>query len=121
MWAPGGRGLRIVRSLAHEWGVIEEPHGRTVLGLARRPLPPPLALSPRPCAVLLPDPALVVLVGASGSGKSTWAAARYRAAEVVSSDALRGVVGSGEHDLDASADAFALLEQVVVGPRSAGA
>ncbi|WP_020143609.1 LLM class flavin-dependent oxidoreductase [Terracoccus sp. 273MFTsu3.1] len=61
----------------------------------------------------LPDPALVVLVGASGSGKSTWAASRYRVAEVVSSDALRAVVGSGEHDLDASTDAFALLEQVV--------
>ncbi|MGO4596994.1 LLM class flavin-dependent oxidoreductase [Terrabacter sp. 2RAF25] len=61
----------------------------------------------------LPDPALVVLVGASGSGKSTWATARYRAAEIVSSDALRGVVGSGEHDLDASADAFTMLEQVV--------
>jgi len=63
--------------------------------------------------VSLPDPALVVLVGASGSGKSTWAASRYRDAEVVSSDALRAVVGSGEHDLDASTDAFALLEQVV--------
>ena len=61
----------------------------------------------------LPDPALVVLVGPSGSGKSTWAAARYRATEVVSSDALRGIVGSGEHDLDASAPAFALLEQIV--------
>ena len=61
----------------------------------------------------LPDPALVVLVGASGSGKSTWAAARYRREEIVSSDALRGVVGSGPHDLDASADAFALLETIV--------
>ena len=61
----------------------------------------------------LPDPALVVLVGASGSGKSTWAAGRYRAQEVVSSDALRGVAGSGPHDLDASADAFALLETIV--------
>lgn len=39
----------------------------------------------------LPDPALVVLVGASGSGKSAWAAARYRPQEVVSSDQLRGV------------------------------
>lgn len=29
-WAPGGRGLRIVRSLAHEWGVLEETNGRTV-------------------------------------------------------------------------------------------
>ena len=61
----------------------------------------------------LPDPALVVLVGASGSGKSTWAAARYRDQEVVSSDSLRGVVGSGPHDLDASADAFGVLETVV--------
>ncbi|MFL6168876.1 MAG: LLM class flavin-dependent oxidoreductase, partial [Ornithinibacter sp.] len=61
----------------------------------------------------LPDPALVVLVGASGSGKSTWAAQRYRAEEVVSSDALRGVVGSGPHDLDASDDAFAVLEAIV--------
>src|SRR5262249_54549742 len=61
----------------------------------------------------LPDPALVVLIGASGSGKSAWAAARYRPEEVVPSDELRGIVGSGEHDLDASADAFALLDQIV--------
>ena len=61
----------------------------------------------------LPDPALVVLVGASGSGKSVWAAEHYRPDEVVSSDRLRALVGSGEHDLDASADAFALLDQIV--------
>jgi len=60
----------------------------------------------------IPDPALVVLIGPSGSGKSTWAT-RYRAQEVVSSDELRGVVGSGEHDLDASDDAFSLLGQIV--------
>jgi len=63
--------------------------------------------------VTLPDPALVVLVGPSGSGKSTWAETRYRRQEIVSSDGLRGVVGSGPHDLDASDDAFAILEQVV--------
>jgi alkanesulfonate monooxygenase SsuD/methylene tetrahydromethanopterin reductase-like flavin-dependent oxidoreductase (luciferase family)/predicted kinase len=63
--------------------------------------------------VRIPDPALVVLVGASAAGKSTWARARYRGAEIVSSDDLRGVVGTGPHDLDASADAFALLETVV--------
>ena len=63
--------------------------------------------------VALPDPALVVLVGPSGSGKSRWAAERYRPHEVVSSDRLRSLVGSGEHDLDASADAFALLDQIV--------
>ena len=62
---------------------------------------------------VIPDPALVVLVGAAGSGKSTWAAQHYRPAEIVSSDQLRAVVGSGEHDLDASEDAFALLEHIV--------
>jgi alkanesulfonate monooxygenase SsuD/methylene tetrahydromethanopterin reductase-like flavin-dependent oxidoreductase (luciferase family)/predicted kinase len=61
----------------------------------------------------IPDPALLVLVGPSGSGKSAWAAERYRPQEVVSSDQLRGVVGSGEHDLDASADAFALLDHII--------
>ena len=63
----------------------------------------------------VPDPALVLLVGAAGSGKSTWAAARYRDVEVVSSDALRAVVGSGTADLDASEDAFRLLDQIVAG------
>ncbi len=63
----------------------------------------------------IPDPALVLLVGASGSGKSTWAAGHYRAAEVVSSDALRGIVGSGPGDLDASDDAFRLLDHIVEG------
>jgi alkanesulfonate monooxygenase SsuD/methylene tetrahydromethanopterin reductase-like flavin-dependent oxidoreductase (luciferase family)/predicted kinase len=61
----------------------------------------------------IPDPALVVLVGPSGSGKSSWAAGRYLAREIVSSDHLRTIVGSGEHDLDASADAFSLLGQIV--------
>jgi alkanesulfonate monooxygenase SsuD/methylene tetrahydromethanopterin reductase-like flavin-dependent oxidoreductase (luciferase family)/predicted kinase len=61
----------------------------------------------------VPDAALVVLFGPSGAGKSTWAQARYRREEVVSSDALRGVVGSGPHDLDASTDAFDLLERIV--------
>lgn len=63
----------------------------------------------------LPDPAVVVLVGASGSGKSTWAQQRFRAQEIVSADDLRGVVGSGRHDLEASKDAFNLLDLIVAG------
>ena len=30
VYATRGRGLRIVRSLAHEWGVLDEDRGRTV-------------------------------------------------------------------------------------------
>lgn len=30
VWSPSGRGLRIVRSLAHEWGVSEDRSGSTV-------------------------------------------------------------------------------------------
>lgn len=63
----------------------------------------------------LPDPAVIVLVGAAGSGKSTWSAERYAANEIVSSDVLRGMVGSGPADLDASVEAFALLDQLVAG------
>jgi alkanesulfonate monooxygenase SsuD/methylene tetrahydromethanopterin reductase-like flavin-dependent oxidoreductase (luciferase family)/predicted kinase len=61
----------------------------------------------------LPDPGIVVLAGAAGSGKSTWAAERYRTSEIVSSDALRAIVGSGPADLDASIDAFELLDTIV--------
>lgn len=68
----------------------------------------------------IPDPALVVLVGASGAGKSTWAQARYRAPEIVSSDDLRGVVGSGRHDLDATDDAFDLLDRIVAARSGRG-
>jgi alkanesulfonate monooxygenase SsuD/methylene tetrahydromethanopterin reductase-like flavin-dependent oxidoreductase (luciferase family)/predicted kinase len=54
-----------------------------------------------------------VLVGASGAGKSTWAGERFARGEVLSSDALRAVVGTGEADLEASRDAFAVLDLVI--------
>ncbi len=68
----------------------------------------------------LPDPALVVLVGPAGSGKSHVAAAHFRRHEIVSSDELRSVVGSGEHDLGATDEAFELLERIVAGRLARG-
>jgi len=63
--------------------------------------------------IRLPDPCLVVLVGASSSGKSHWAAAQFHPDAIVSSDRLRAVVGRGEHDQRASKDAFEVLDLVV--------
>jgi F420-dependent oxidoreductase-like protein len=61
----------------------------------------------------LPSPCVVVLVGPGAAGKSTWAAAHFPPDAVVSSDRLRALVGSAEDDVAASADAFALLDEVV--------
>ena len=107
-------------------------HGRSAASTrpaSRRPSPPttPTRTSPRtpalphsrvcsPC----PIPHSSSSSAPRGRASRTWAAARYRRAEIVSSDDLRGVVGSGPHDLDASDDAFALLERIVaarLGPR----
>jgi F420-dependent oxidoreductase-like protein len=64
-------------------------------------------------ALNLPSPCVVLLVGPGASGKSTWAAAHFPPDIVVSSDRLRALVGSGEDDVAASTDAFALLDDVV--------
>lgn len=61
----------------------------------------------------LPAPCLVILVGPGASGKSTWAAERFPADAIVSSDRLRALVGASEDDLAASEDAFALLDTVL--------
>jgi F420-dependent oxidoreductase-like protein len=61
----------------------------------------------------LPDPCLVVLVGPAGCGKSTWAAGAFRPDQVISTDALRALVGTGEKDQRAGSAAFEVLDLVV--------
>ena len=56
---------------------------------------------------------VVVLIGASAAGKSTWAADTFAPDAVVSSDALRLVVAGTADDQRAGTDAFDLLERVV--------
>jgi alkanesulfonate monooxygenase SsuD/methylene tetrahydromethanopterin reductase-like flavin-dependent oxidoreductase (luciferase family)/predicted kinase len=63
--------------------------------------------------VQIPSPSLVVLIGPVASGKSTWASQHFAPAQIISSDALRAVVGESEHDLRASTDAFAVLDDIV--------
>ena len=61
----------------------------------------------------VPDLALVVLLGASGCGKSTFAARHFAATEIVSSDHCRALVADDENDQSATADAFEILHLLV--------
>jgi protein phosphatase len=62
-----------------------------------------------PTHIDIPDPSLVVLVGASGSGKSSFARRHFAPTEVISSDFCRGLVADDENDQAATRDAFAVL------------
>lgn len=66
----------------------------------------------------IPDMALVVLIGASGSGKSAFARKHFAPTQVLSSDAFRGLVADDENDQSASRDAFDAL-YFVAGKRLA--
>ena len=63
--------------------------------------------------LIVPELSLVVLIGTSGSGKSTFAHKHFRPTAVVSSDACRGIVADDENDQAATPDAFALLHHIV--------
>jgi protein phosphatase len=60
----------------------------------------------------IPDFALVVLIGSTGSGKSTFAAKHFRPTEVISSDHCRGLVGDDETDQSVTGDAFDLVREI---------
>jgi protein phosphatase len=70
--------------------------------------------------VRLPEPSLVVLVGAAGSGKSTLAARLFPAESILSSDALRGVVAGDPADQSATRTAFSILHRQLARRMRAG-
>lgn len=61
----------------------------------------------------IPDFALVVLIGASGSGKSTFARQHFKPTEVIASDTCRGLVADDENDQHATTPAFEVLHYIV--------
>ncbi|MFF2848415.1 polynucleotide kinase-phosphatase [Streptomyces sp. NPDC058001] len=66
------------------------------------------------------DLSLVVLIGATGSGKSTFARRHFKATEVLSSDFCRGLVSDDENDQSASRDAFDVLHYIAGKRLAAG-
>ncbi len=65
--------------------------------------------------IVIEDPMLVLLIGSSGAGKSTFAKKHFTSTEIVSSDHYRAVVADDENDTDpqVSKDAFELVHQII--------
>lgn len=111
-FVPLPRPLEIVDRPASEEHV--EIHLPRLMGLAD------LLMGPEPVGSLLgmsvhriPSPALVVLVGPSGSGKSLWARQNFRTEQIIDSDLLRSMLGAGERDQTVSGEAFEILEKIL--------
>ncbi|MEO0554622.1 MAG: polynucleotide kinase-phosphatase [Bacteroidota bacterium] len=62
--------------------------------------------------IKIPQISLVVLVGISGSGKSTFAKRLFKETEVLSSDRCRAIVSDDENDQTSTNDAFELLHYI---------
>jgi protein phosphatase len=78
--------------------------------------PPPVVArsTPEPNPIVIPGGSLVVLIGASGSGKTTFARRHFRPTEILSSDAFRAMLTDDEGDQRVSRQAFALLHHVAL-------
>ena len=70
--------------------------------------------------IKIPDPSLVILIGASGSGKSTFAKKHFKSTEILSSDFCRGIVSDDETDQSATTDAFEVLHFIAAKRLAAG-
>jgi protein phosphatase len=62
--------------------------------------------------MIVPELSLVTLIGASGSGKSTFARTHFLPTEIISSDVCRGLVSDDETNQAATQDAFDVLHYI---------
>ncbi len=70
--------------------------------------------------IKIPDLSFVVLIGASGSGKSTFARVHFLPTETISSDACRALVADDENDQGSTKDAFEVLHFIAAKRLAAG-
>lgn len=70
--------------------------------------------------ISIPELSLVVLVGASGSGKSTFARLHFMPTEALSSDFCRGLVSDDENNQAATEAAFDVLHYIAAKRLAAG-
>src|SRR5262245_20485500 len=70
--------------------------------------------------IVLTDPSLVVLVGAAGAGKSTFAARHFKTDEVLSSDGYRALIAGDESDQRVNRAAFGRLHRELEWRLAAG-
>lgn len=68
-----------------------------------------------PPTIRIREDSLVVLVGPAGAGKTTFARARFRPTEVLSSDAFRAMLADDEADQRVNRAAFELLHLATAG------
>ncbi len=70
--------------------------------------------------ITIPELSLVVLIGASGSGKSSFARAHFSSTEILSSDFCRGLISDDENSQEATGDAFEVLHFIAAKRLAAG-
>jgi protein phosphatase len=70
--------------------------------------------------ITIPELSLIILIGASGSGKSTFARKHFQPFEVISSDFCRGLVSNDENSQTVSSDAFDVLHYITAKRLASG-
>ena len=70
--------------------------------------------------IVIADPSLVVLVGAAGAGKSTFAARHFAPDEILSSDRFRAIVSGDEANQAATKAAFNVLNKALESRLASG-